>query len=104
MTKKMSAKHVEIVAFSSSRATLRATRSDRPEPAQEICRHWSWAIFFRGTKSCPTRRKRFYFDMFHSTNRGGMDQNEVRRRREKRGSGGRGKGQDTDSQKQNPKF
>ena len=27
-------------------------------------RHWSWTIRSRGTKSCPTTRKRFSFDMF----------------------------------------
>ena len=32
MTKKFSAKHVKVVAFSSSQETLRATRSDRAGP------------------------------------------------------------------------
>ena len=42
----------------------------------------------------PTKGKRNYFDMFRSTNRGGMNQHEVRTRREKRGSGGGLRGRD----------
>ena len=70
MTKKSSAKHVKVETFSYRRATLRATTSDLRDPA-EICRHWSWTIGCRGTKSCPKIGKRYYFDMFRSTNRGG---------------------------------
>ena len=58
-----SAKQVKVVAFSNSRATVRATRSDRPGPVSADFR-WSWTIRPHGTQSCPTVGKSYYFDMF----------------------------------------
>ena len=56
------AKH-KVVAFPKSRATVRAIRSDRPDPA-EICRFWVWTTWPFGTNSCPTFGKRYYIGMF----------------------------------------
>ena len=57
----------KIVACSCCRTTLPATRSDRPRPAPEICRHWSWTIRPYGTMNCATTWKRFHFDTFAQT-------------------------------------
>ena len=58
-----SAKHWKIVAFPYSRATLRAMRSDRPDPVSvDFC--WIWTIWLYGTMNCPTMGKRYYFPVF----------------------------------------
>ena len=46
-----------------STITLRAMRSDRPDPVSADFR-WVWAICFCGTKSCPTVGKRPFLSRF----------------------------------------
>ena len=51
-----STKHVKVTAFSWSRVTLRAVRSDRLDRVLEDCQCWSWTIWPHGTKSWRDNR------------------------------------------------